>query len=125
MNASLNPRLWVSNMPSAIENLEKLILPKVDPLVIPDAVMLVANELGLTVTLTCRDAPEQYEITRGAAPCGYIRVRWGGMSVSYPDAGDEDLFAGPVDGFGGFTDHEREAKLLLALGLIAARMLKL
>ncbi|OEO31480.1 hypothetical protein VW23_016060 [Devosia insulae DS-56] len=86
--------------------------------------MLVANELGLVVTLTCRDAPEQYAITKGGVPCGYVRVRWGGMSVSYPEAGDEDLFRGSVDGFGGFTDHEREAKLLLALGLIAARILK-
>jgi hypothetical protein len=45
------------------------------------------------------------------------------MSVCYPDAADEDLFHGPVDGFGGFTDHERESKLLFALGLIAARMM--
>lgn len=112
-------------MPSAIENLEKLKLPKVDPLVIPETVMLVADGLGLAVKLTCRDAPEQYEITKAGAPCGYVRVRWGGMSVDYPEAGDEVLFRGPVDGFGGFTGHEREAKLLLALGLIASRMLKL
>ncbi len=111
-------------MPSLIESVENLGLPRVEPLVIPPAVMLVAERMGLKVVLTCRDAPEQYEIIRAGLPCGYIRVRWGGMSVSYPDAGGEDLYEGPVDGFGGFADHEREAKLLDALGLIAARVLK-
>ena len=111
-------------MPSAIENFAKLNLPKVEPLVIPETVILVADRMGLTIALTCRDVPEQYEISKDGAPRGYIRVRWGGMSVSYPDAGGADLYEGPVDGFGGFTNHEREAKLLLALGLIAARMLK-
>lgn len=111
-------------MSSILENLEKLKLPKVEPLVIPGAVMLVADRLGLTVRLTCRDVPEQYEIRKDGSASGYIRVRWGGMSVSYPDAGDEDLYKGPVDGFGGFADHERETKMLLALGVIAARMLR-
>lgn len=115
---------WVSNMPSAIENLAKLKLPKAEPRVLPGAVMLLADRMGVTVVLTCRDAPEQYEISKDGAACGYIRVRWGGMSVSYPDASGEDLYEGPVDGFGGFTDHEREAKMLLALALIAARMLR-
>ena len=111
-------------MPSILENVAKLNLPKVEPLVLPEAVMLVADRLGLTVALTCRDAPEQYEVTNDGMPSGYIRVRWGGMSVDYPEAGDEELYEGSVDGFASFTDHEREAKLLLALGLIAARMMK-
>jgi hypothetical protein len=111
-------------MPSILENIEKLNLPKVEPLVLPEAVKLVADRLGLTVTLTCRSVPEQYEITKDGAPSGHIRVRWGGMSVDYPDAAEEELYDGPVDGFGGFTDHEREAKMLFALGLIAARMLR-
>jgi hypothetical protein len=45
------------------------------------------------------------------------------MSVDYPDAGDERLYEGAVDGFGGFTDHERETQLLFALDLIAARII--
>ncbi|MBI4921804.1 MAG: hypothetical protein HY834_08640 [Devosia nanyangense] len=111
-------------MPSLLKQLENLDLPKVEPLALPEAVKLMAGRLGLEVMLTCRDVPEQYEITKDGASSGYVRVRWGGMSVDYPEAGDEELYEGSVDGFGGFTDHEREAKLLLALGLIAARMMR-
>jgi len=111
-------------MASLLEDLEKLNLPKVAPLVIPEPVILLADRLGLTMVLTCRDVPEQYEIAKNGAPCGYIRARHGGMSVDYPDAADEELYDGPIDGYGGFTNHEREAKLLLALGLIAARMMQ-
>lgn len=111
-------------MPSLIESPTRLELPEVEPLVIPPAVLLVAERMGLQVVQTCRDAPEQYEIAKAGSLCGYVRVRWGGMSVSFPDAAGEELYRGPVDGFGGFTDHERETMLLLALCLIAARMLK-
>lgn len=111
-------------MPSFLEQLQKLDLPKVKPLVLPGAVKVVADRLGLTVTLTCRDAPEQYEVTKDGSPSGYIRVRHGGMSVDFPEAAEEELYDGPVDGFAGFTDHERESKLLFALGLIAARMMR-
>ena len=110
-------------MSSFVEGLKKLNLPNVEPLVLPKEVKLVADRLGLTVTLTCRGAPEQYEVAKDGVASGYIRVRWGGMSVDYPDAAGEELYDGPVDGFAGFTEHERESKLLLALGLIAARMI--
>lgn len=110
-------------MPTFLDSLEKLNLPKLEPLRIPESVELVAARLQLELGLTCRAAPEQYSVTRHGKPCGYIRARHGGMSVSYPDAGDENLYEASIDGFGGFTDHEREAKLLLALGLIAAKVL--
>jgi hypothetical protein len=109
---------------SLIEQIEKLNLPNVQPLAIPGPVLEVASRLGLVLTLTCSSAPEQYDVLRDGARSGYIRVvRHGVMSVSYPDAGDEDLYGGPVDGYGGFADHEREPRLLFALGLIAARMM--
>jgi hypothetical protein len=111
-------------MSNIVEQITRLDLPKVEPLLLSEAVKLVADRLGLTVTLTSESVPEQYEITRNGAASGYIRVRWGGLSVAYPEAGDEGLYDGSVDGFGGFTDHEREAKMLLALGLIAARMMR-
>jgi len=111
-------------MSNNLEQFKKLDLPKVEPLLLPEAVKLVADRLGLTVKRPCRSLPEQYEITKDGALSGYMRVRWGGMSVDYPDAGDEELYDGSVDGFGGFTDHEREAKMLLALSLIAARILR-
>ncbi len=111
-------------MSSFLESLEKLNLPKVAALTIPAPVLEVASRLGLTLKLTSASVPEQYEVLRGGAPSGYIRVQHGGMGISYPDAGDEELYDGSVDGFGGFSDHEREAELLFALGLIAARMMR-
>jgi len=109
-------------MSSLLEQIEKL--PKIAPPVVPEAVLDAAARLGLVLTLTSPSVPEQYTILRNGAPAGYVRARWGGMSVSYPDAGGEDLYQGPVDGFGGFTDHEREARLLFALAVIAARMMR-
>ncbi len=110
-------------MASFLENVEKLNLPKPPPLVMPASVLEVASRLGLTLRITCSASPEQYEVLKGDTASGYIRVRHGGMRISYPEAGDEDLYHGSVEGFGGFTEHEREAKLLFALGLIAARMM--
>jgi hypothetical protein len=111
-------------MASFLENIEKLNLSKVPPPTISAPVREVALRLGLTLTLTSPSVPELYELLRSGAPSGYIRVRHGKMSITYPDASDEDLYVGAVEGFGGFTDHEREAQLLFALGLIAARMMR-
>lgn len=111
-------------MSSLVEQIEKLNLPKAQPPIIPALVLEAAARLGLMLTLTSPSVPEQYEVRRLGNPSGYIRARGCGMVVNFPDAGGEDLYDGPVDGFGGFTDHEREAKLLFALALVAARMLR-
>lgn len=109
-------------MPSTLEQFWNLGIKAKRP-EIPASAALVADRLGLTLTLTSPLVPEQYSITKNGEPSGYIRVRWGGMSVDYPDAGDECLYEGATEGFGGFTDCERETQLLFALGLIAARMI--
>src|SRR5690242_16854646 len=111
-------------MASLIEQIEKLNVPKVDPPIIRASVLDAAARLGFVLRLTSPSVPEQYEVTRDGCPAGYVRARHGGMSVSYPDAGDEDLYNGPIDGFGGFTNHEREARLLFALAVIAARIMR-
>lgn len=111
-------------MVSLLESIERFGTTNVAPPSIPTAVLEAAQRLGLTLTLTSPSVPEQYEVRRNGAPSGYIRARHSRMSVSYPEPGDEDLYDDSVDGFGGFTDNEREAKLLLALCLIAARMMR-
>jgi hypothetical protein len=111
-------------MSSIVDQIEKLKLPKAQPPAIPALVVDAAGRLGFTLTMTSPSVPEQYDVQRNGTPCGYIRARHCGMSVSYPDPGGEDLYDGPIDGFGGFTDHEREAKMLFALALIAARLLR-
>lgn len=111
-------------MPSLIEQIEKLGLPAGQPPMIPALVLEALDQLGFVLHLTSPSVPEQYEILKSGNTCGYVRARHCEMTVSYPDAGGEDLYRGPVDGFGGFTDNEREVKLLFALTLIAARMLR-
>ena len=113
----------VDAMSSFLRQIEKLNLPKVPALQVPTAVLEAAERIGVTLRLTSPSAPEQYELVGNDGPAGYVRVRWGAMSVSYPDAGGDQLYEGSVDGFGGFTDHERGSKLLFALDLISARMM--
>lgn len=88
----------------------------------PEAVKQRLAEVGLTMNLTCSAAPEQYELFRGDEPSGYVRIRRSHFTVDYPDAGGENLYDGTADGYGGFTDHEREGCLLLAINLITQRM---
>lgn len=111
-------------MASLLEQIASLNLPKADPPTIPASVLDAAARLGLVLTLTSPSVPEQYEVVRNGCPAGCVRARHGGMSVSYPDAGDESLYDGPIDGFGGFTNHEREARLLFAIAVIAARIMR-
>jgi hypothetical protein len=118
MNARVNV------MSSLVEQIEKLNLPKGQSPTIPALVLEAADRLGLVLQLTSPSVPEQYEVSRSGNPCGYIHARHGGMTVSYPDAAGEDLYQGSVDGFAGFTDNERETRMLFALALIAARMLR-
>ena len=118
------PQRMVKLMSSLVDQTEKPKLPTMQPPAIPALVADAAGRLGLTLTLTSPSVPEQYDVLRNGEPSGYIRARHCGMSVSYPDTGGEDLYDGPIDGFGGFTDHEREAKMLFALALIAARLLR-
>lgn len=110
-------------MTSFVEQIEKLGLTRPKPPTTPELVLEAAERLGLTLKLISPSVPEQYEVLKLDELSGYIRARHGGMQVIYPDAGGEEIYDGPIDGFGGFTDHEREAKLLFALTLIAARML--
>jgi hypothetical protein len=104
-----------------VDLIAKLNLPKAKPIEIPELVKQLADAMGVDLVLTCSAAPEQYDVRRDGKPAGYIRAR-SGFTVDYPDAGGEELYSGSQDGFGAFTDHERESKLLFALGLIAARM---
>lgn len=80
------------------------------------------KEVGLTMELSCASALEQYELFKDGDPSGHIRVRWSHFTVDFPDAAGENLCDGSVDGFGGFSDSERENCLLMAISLIERRM---
>jgi hypothetical protein len=77
---------------------------------------------GLTMECTCTAVPEQYELFKEGSPAGHIRVRWSRFTVDYPEAAEERLYDGVVDGFGAFSDREREECLSMAISLITQRM---
>lgn len=112
-------------MPSFEESIRTLNLPQVEPPELPEAVGLLAKRLEMTVKMTSLSVPEQYEVYRSGHLVGHIHARHGGMSVRSAPPEDRLLYDAGIDGFGGFTDHEREAKMLLAIGLLAANLLGL
>jgi hypothetical protein len=110
-------------MTTLLAQIAALNLPQVPPMPEPHLAIQAAANLGLSLTRISSSPPEQYVLTRNGIKSGYVRARHGGMQVDYPDAGDENLYHGAIDGFGGFTDDERETRLLYALTKISARML--
>ena len=74
------------------------------------------KRFGLHFVCTCISAPEQHDVYRDSELVGYVRR--GHFAVTYPDMGSIDLHDGTNDGFGGFTDAERNACLDLAASLI-------
>ena len=44
-----------------------------------------AAQPEISLELTCRAAPEQYDAYLGDELVGYIRLRFGNLSVNYPD----------------------------------------
>lgn len=77
---------------------------------------------GLTMECTCTAVPEQYALFKGDKPAGHIHVRWSRYTVDYPEAADECLYEGTVDGYGTFSEREREECLSMAISLITQRM---
>lgn len=71
---------------------------------------------------TCEACPEQYDAFLNDQMVGYLRLRHGRYTVTYPDHGGELLFEGSPEGDGIFDDHERDFYLDLARRLIARRI---
>ncbi len=66
--------------------------------------------------------PEQYEVFRGDQQVGYLRLRHGSFTVSYPDVGGEIIFQALPDGDGEFEDDERQHHLKAAVHAILDRI---
>ncbi|MCB4861485.1 hypothetical protein K7W03_17995 [Sphingobium sp. PNB] len=73
----------------------------------------------ITLQLTCRACPEQYDAYLDGKQVGYLRLRHGAFRVDVPDCGGETVYEAEPEGDGIFADHERdhflrEAKLAIA-----------
>ena len=67
---------------------------------------------------TCNCSPEQYDVLVGEHKVGYIRCRWGQVTVECPYVGGEMVYKAITEGYGSFTDDERDMHLDAALKAI-------
>lgn len=67
------------------------------------------NINGLTFNQTCYACPEQYDVfDSNGNQVGYVRLRYGSLTCTYPDVGDEEIYYENIgDGWTGcFTSEE-------------------
>lgn len=60
---------------------------------------------------TCNCSPEQYDVFVGDMKVGYIRCRWGQVTVQCPSVGGEVVYQAITEGYGSFTNDERDIHL--------------
>jgi hypothetical protein len=62
---------------------------------------------GCRLKMTCQACPEQYDVFFENHQIGYLRLRHGNFSASYPDYGGDIVFGASPKGDGVFKDSER------------------
>jgi hypothetical protein len=60
---------------------------------------------------TCNCSPEQYNAYICGHQVGYVRCRWGQVTVECPNVGGEMVYKALTEGYGFFTDDERDMHL--------------
>lgn len=74
-----------------------------------------------TLKLTCGACPEQYDVfNKSDKQVGYLRLRHGSFSASYPECGGKQVYHACPVGDGIFEDDEREFYLTEAIKAIQA-----
>ena len=67
--------------------------------------------MEIRLVKTCDCSPEQYDAYIGDMRVGYIRVRWGQITVTCPWVGGEVVYSSMTDGYGSLAEHERARHL--------------
>lgn len=73
---------------------------------------------------TCGACPEQYDVYHGKEKVGYLRLRHGYFTATYPDVGGELVYEAETIGYGEFDENERGFHLDEAIKALRARMCK-
>lgn len=68
--------------------------------------------------LTCGACPEQYDVFYNGNQIGYLRLRHGNFSVSYPDVGGKIVMFASPKGDGMFYEDERMPYLEKAINAL-------
>lgn len=77
---------------------------------------------GLTLIQTCNACPEQYDVFKGNRKVGYLRLRHGHFTASYPDVRGECVYSAYPRGDGMFEDDEQEEYLTAAVKALKKRI---
>lgn len=66
---------------------------------------------------TCDACPEQYDVFDGDKMVGYVRLRWGHLSVTCPDVGGDVVYEATIgtDGWDGCFEDEAQRMLHMKL----------
>lgn len=80
------------------------------------------NIKGLQFYKTCFACPEQYDVFNNKSPVGYIRLRWGCLTVEYPDVGGELIYEASI-GNEWCGEFESEEQRQYHLNIIADKIL--
>ena len=67
--------------------------------------------MEIRLVKTCDCSPEQYDAYIGDMRVGYIRVRWGQITVTCPWVGGEVVYSSVTNGYGFLADYERARHL--------------
>lgn len=72
---------------------------------------------GLDFKKTCDACPEQYDVFKGDKMVGYVRLRWGVLSCSYPNYLGEEIYSKSFDDAwqGEFDDDNERNKYLIII----------
>ena len=72
---------------------------------------------GLNFKKTCDACPEQYDVFKDEKQVGYVRLRWGNLTVDSPDCGGESVYEHYFgDAWKGcFDDNNERNKYLLII----------
>jgi len=63
---------------------------------------------------TCDMCPEQYDVYKGTKQVGYVRLRWGNLTVDFPNALDKLIYSKDFgNGYKGCFNDDNERILYL------------
>lgn len=82
---------------------------------------MTLNRKDYKLVETCSACPEQYDVFVNGQQVGYLRLRHGHFSVSYPDHYGETIYSASPRGDGIFEPEERNFYLNEAIKAIDRR----
>jgi len=74
--------------------------------------------LGYDLVMTCGACPEQYDVFFEGEKVGYLRLRHGYFTATFPDVDGKFVYKSEKEGDGIFASHEREKFLEEAIKAI-------